>query len=828
MVLSKETQHQIKDCLSEIEKEEFNMESSLESEKNIKENKELLKDFKKRKNLTLIEISPLLDNKYISKILKKDNLSIIDLAKYFKISTKISEYQSRQEELLKRYCRGKDKCIHNMHISEILSITESEFKRWKEERRIIPTESRSFRKWGKVLYSDYFAVDYISLISPEDIHSWRIEDQLKRSKKDKEGVVAKAKNKNLKKPTDIVSLIKQIESEGFIYINNKFYYRFDLNINNHNIKQLIFIKLNEEIHQYKTFNILLENLNKSKDLINIDKEEKKLINKIEKYDLDENTKEKLLKSLSEITNNISLKNFLPTTVNKTIEKNLEIFLKIQQKRQIIKELKIEEYELGFPLARSLDRKIKLIVGPTNSGKTFEALQHLMQAKSGVYLAPLRLLAMEVYDKLNLAGIPCNLITGEEKIIIEGAKHTASTIEMIDLGKVVDVAIVDEFQMLDDPQRGWAWTSAMIGVPAKFVYIIGNEQKLNTTINLYEHLKEDYEIIRKNRFNQLKSISELIPLTELKTGDALIAFSRKDVLSYATLLRQNKYKVSVIYGALSPEVRRQQAELFNSGKTDIIVSTDAIGMGLNLPIKRIVFATLNKFDGEQIRELTSSEFLQIAGRAGRYGIHEEGFVGLLKNKVNNQETLRNMSYLSSSSIKPSNNSLQVAPTNWHINIISNILKNKNLSSILQYFTNLEYNSIYKTANLEKIISLYEYIKKDVTNLSLKEKYHLSTAPIELHNEELIMYYKFLLSKIINKRNYIFSSEDYYDLESAELENKKLSVFLWLSFHYKNLDTTNIERERNNLCFFIQKQLIKEKNHGFTKMIEPKIESFRYDF
>lgn len=828
MVLSKETQHQLKDCTSEIQKENFNIKSNLESEKNIKENKELLKIFKKRKNLTLVEIYPLLENKYISQILGKNNLSIIDLAKYFKIPTKISQYESRQEELLKKYCRGKDKCIHNMHIQEILSITESELKRWKEEKRIIPTESRSFRKWGKTLYSDYFAVDYISLISPEDIHSWRIEYQLKKSQKSKSNIELTTKNKNSKKSTDIVSLIKQVESKDFIYINNKFYYKFDLNINNHNIKQLIFIKLNKEIHQYETFDILLKNLNQSKGLISIAKEEKKLMNKIEKYNLDEGTKEKLLKSLSEITNNISLKDFSPTTVNKTIEKNLEIFLKIQQKQQIIKELKIEEYELGFPLARALNRKIKLIVGPTNSGKTFEALQQLMKAKSGVYLAPLRLLAMEIYDKLNAAGIPCNLITGEEKILIDGANHTASTIEMINLNKVVDVAIIDEFQMLDDPQRGWAWTSAIIGVPAKNLYIIGNEQKLCSTIKLYEYLKEDYEIIKKERFNQLNFIPELIPLNELKAGDALIAFSRRDVLSYATLLRQNKYRVSVIYGALSPEVRRKQAELFNSGKTDIVVSTDAIGMGLNLPIKRIVFATLNKFDGEQIRELTSSEFLQIAGRAGRYGIHEEGFVGLLKNKVNNPTTLKSMSWLLNSSINLSNNKFQVAPTNWHINIISNILKSKNLSNILQCFTNLDYNSLYQAANLENIISLYEFIKKDVESLSLEEKYHLSTAPIELHNEELIIFYKFLLKKIIDKRNYTFSSEDYYDLESAELENKKLSIFLWLSFHYKNLDTINIERERNNLCFFIEKQLVKEKSHGFTKMIEPNIESFFNDF
>ncbi len=795
----------------------------IEKEKNLKENTEYIKMLKKRKNLTLAKIYPLLHNQYISQILGKDNLSIVDLAKYFKISTNFSKYEVRQEELLKKYCRGKDECIHNMYIKEILNITEAELNQWKKEGVIVPTEKRAFRKWGQTLFSDYFAVDYISFITDEDISSWRIEKQLKKvslkAKNINKTSEVTEKNKSLKKSIDVIDLIQQAETKGFVYRNNKIYYKCDLNIQNYNIKELVVIKLKKEIHEYQNLNIFLEDLNRNKDLIDINKEEKKFSNKIEKYNLEENTKQKLLKYLSEFTNNIVLRDFLPTTVDRAIKKNLEVFINMQQKQQVIKELKIDQYELGFIAAREIDRKIKLIIGPTNSGKTFEALQHLMTAKSGVYLAPLRLLAMEIYDKLNASGIPCNLITGEERIIIKGATHTASTIEMMDQNNIVEVAIIDEFQMLDNPQRGWAWTSAMVGVPAKNVYIIGNEQKLNVAIDLYKHLNEDYEIIRKDRFNSLKAIPELLPLNELKKGDALIAFSRKDVLAYATLLRKNKYKVSVIYGALSPEVRRKQAELFNSGVTDIVVSTDAIGMGLNLPIKRIIFATLMKFNGEEVDNLSLSEFLQISGRAGRYGLNEEGFVGLLKNKVNDKKTLKTMKLMLSAAIPSSDDSLSVAPINWHIEIISKILKTKNLAKILLYFSNLEYNSIYKPSNLENIISLYEYIKRDISKLSLGEQYHLSTAPVEINNHELIRFYKILLEKIINNENYDFFSNHYYDLESAELENKKLAVFLWLSFYYKNLDTKNIKTERNNLSSFIQKQLVKEKKYSFSRMIEP---------
>ena len=132
-----------------------------------------------------------------------------------------------------------------------------------------------------------------------------------------------------------------------------------------------------------------------------------------------------------------------------------------------------DYTSNFAKARSLIRHHHFYVGPTNSGKTYHALNALMTAKSGVYLAPLRLLAMEVRDKLMAAGILCNLITGEERELVEGAMHTASTIEMMNANHAVDVAIIDEIQMLQDPDRGSAWTAALVGVPARFVFVCGS-------------------------------------------------------------------------------------------------------------------------------------------------------------------------------------------------------------------------------------------------------------------------------------------------------------------------------------------------------------------
>ena len=128
--------------------------------------------------------------------------------------------------------------------------------------------------------------------------------------------------------------------------------------------------------------------------------------------------------------------------------------------------KFDNYIQSFPQARTLNRQHHFYLGPTNSGKTHMALQTLQQATSGVYLAPLRLLAMEVRDRLMAAGVPCNLITGEERVMVAGARHTASTIEMLNPARTVEVAVIDEIQMLQDPDRGSAWTAALVGVQQK--------------------------------------------------------------------------------------------------------------------------------------------------------------------------------------------------------------------------------------------------------------------------------------------------------------------------------------------------------------------------
>ena len=151
------------------------------------------------------------------------------------------------------------------------------------------------------------------------------------------------------------------------------------------------------------------------------------------------------------------------------------------------------YLASFPHARRIKRHHHFYLGPTNSGKTHQALLALQQAESGVYLAPLRLLAMEIRDRLVAAGVPCNLITGEERVLMPGAKHTASTIEMMNPNKKVAVAVIDEIQMLQDPDRGSAWTAALVGVPAEQVYVCGSTAVTKACLGVIQALQESHQI-----------------------------------------------------------------------------------------------------------------------------------------------------------------------------------------------------------------------------------------------------------------------------------------------------------------------------------------------
>jgi hypothetical protein len=284
---------------------------------------------------------------------------------------------------------------------------------------------------------------------------------------------------------------------------------------------------------------------------------------------------------------------------------------------------------AFPDWQEEDRthqNMLIHIGPPNSGKTHDALTRLTEAGSGWYLAPLRLLAFEIHDRLNQRGVPCNLLTGEERIEVPDAKITAATIEMFDASRSGNCVIIDEAQMIADPDRGWAWTRALTEALAPEIHVIAPPTAQGLLLHIAQAADIPAGITQHQRLSPIKVADQPWPLRNLPKRTILVAFSRRSVLGLKTKLEAMKYSVSVVYGSLPPEVRRKQADRFANGETDICVATDAVGMGLNLPADYVCFAEVEKFDGRDIRLLRPDEVQQIGGRAGRYGMSQAGEVG----------------------------------------------------------------------------------------------------------------------------------------------------------------------------------------------------------
>ena len=283
-------------------------------------------------------------------------------------------------------------------------------------------------------------------------------------------------------------------------------------------------------------------------------------------------------------------------------------------------------ELEFPEVREMHRHFILHIGPTNSGKTFRSLERLKLAANGVYLGPLRLLALEVFEQMQKYHVPCTMRTGQECIEEDGSRVMASTIEMADFDENYDIAVIDEAQLVADPDRGHSWTKAILGLRAPEIHICMSPAAEAVICHLIDLCEDTYEVERYERKTKLLCENKAFVFPDdVRQGDALIAFSKKSVLDVAGRLEEVGVNASVIYGSLPPEIRRRQMHLFHKKKTKVVVATDAIGMGLNLPVKRIVFLQAEKFDGVTRRLLTTAEVKQIAGRAGRFGLYPKGYV-----------------------------------------------------------------------------------------------------------------------------------------------------------------------------------------------------------
>ena len=256
-----------------------------------------------------------------------------------------------------------------------------------------------------------------------------------------------------------------------------------------------------------------------------------------------------------------------------------------------------------------------LLGPTNTGKTYYAIERMLQYNSGIIGFPLRLLAREVYDKLvNKKGLlNVALITGEERIVPKTAKYFICTVEAMPRNLNVDFVAIDEIQLCTHNDRGHIFTDKILNHKGEQETMFLGSDSIEI---LLKYIYPNILIKRMQRFSTLKYTGKT-KLTRIPRRSAIVSFSINDVYEIAELVKRKHGGTAVVLGALSPKTRNAQVELYESGEVDYLVATDAIGMGLNMDIDNIFFAKANKFDGRSTRPLTISELAQIAGRAGRY-------------------------------------------------------------------------------------------------------------------------------------------------------------------------------------------------------------------
>ena len=262
-----------------------------------------------------------------------------------------------------------------------------------------------------------------------------------------------------------------------------------------------------------------------------------------------------------------------------------------------------------------NNQILAILGPTNTGKTFLAIERMLEYGNGVIGFPLRLLAREVYDKivLKIGYERVALVTGEEKIIPPKADYYLCTVESMPQDINFEFAAIDEIQMCADPERGHIFTDRLMNYRGdKLTMFLGSD----TIKKLLTELVPETEFIYRERLSKL-TYSGYKKISRIKPRSAIIAFSVDDVYALAEFVRRQKGGAAVVMGSLSPKTRNSQVEIYQSGDVDFLIATDAIGMGINMDIDNVYFSGLKKYDGKKIRDLRDSEIGQISGRAGRY-------------------------------------------------------------------------------------------------------------------------------------------------------------------------------------------------------------------
>ncbi|XP_072236489.1 ATP-dependent RNA helicase SUPV3L1, mitochondrial [Leuresthes tenuis] len=476
----------------------------------------------------------------------------------------------------------------------------------------------------------------------------------------------------------------------------------------------------------------------------------------------------------------------------------------------------------YPEARAIQRKVVFHAGPTNSGKTYHAIQRYLTAKSGVYCGPLKLLAHEIFDKSNNAGVPCDLVTGEERTFVdpEGrqAGHVACTIEMCSVTTPYEVAVIDEIQMIRDPSRGWAWTRALLGLCAEEIHVCGEPAAVDFIRELMYTTGEEVELHTYQRLTPFSVLDHAVEsLDKLKPGDCIVCFSKNDIYSISRQIEARGRECAVIYGSLPPGTKLSQAKKFNDpdDPCKILVATDAIGMGLNLSIKRVIFNTLvkpnvNEKGEKHMETISTSQALQIAGRAGRYSSKfTEGEVTTM-----NRDDLPVLKEILSHSVEPIETA-GLHPTAEQIEMFSYHLPDATLSNLVDIFVSLsQVDGLYFVCNIEDFKFLADMIQH--IPLNLRSRYVFCTAPINKKQPFVCTSFLKFARQFSRDEPLTFdwvcrlvswplaAPKNIKDLVHLEAVHDVLDLYLWLSYRFMDMfpDTASIREVQQELDDIIQ--------------------------
>ena len=463
-------------------------------------------------------------------------------------------------------------------------------------------------------------------------------------------------------------------------------------------------------------------------------------------------------SLEELEHVLRMQGIRRYLLTNSLDRAYQLFYIPKTIKKGIRESVNQKPEEEYPGAREMKRRFILHVGPTNSGKTHDALERLKECGHGAYFGPLRLLALEVYDKLNSEGLACSMITGEETLEVPGAVCQACTVAMLNDHDYFAIVVVDECQMVADPYRGHNWTRAVLGLRAEEIHLCMAPEAEDIIVQMIKRCGDQFRVVRHKRNTRLTLETKPYNLKrDLRKGDALIVFSKKSVLALAAHLENEGTHCSVIYGSLPPATRREQVRRFLAKETDVVVSTDAIGMGLNLPIRRIVFVETRKFDGVGKRTLNPEEIKQIAGRAGRYGLYDEGFV----TAIDELEVIRDgLSRLPIPIMKA-----YVGFPEQLLNLPAEI------DTLVKIWASMDTPSIYEKMEVDELLSLYmtfEHVHQDdMDTFTRQEIYKLITCSIDIDNKMVMDLWKDYCRdyRDADELEFPYSpGDDLYDLES----------------------------------------------------------------